>query len=235
MITGGVLIIGSLLWDQSQRRISWRSRCLEIHNQILVKAPIRYGRISKSRNCTFTMIFSSESNKLDLLGQAVFVPFINNPINHENLDYQCQELMKSEREKNNISSKLDWDWGALAICINPEALNNHEKNIQLQEIINNWSKKYSEIFLPDDYRLGQETPVINERGFLDLTWPSQLQNYDFLIATVTKPNVEVYPTAKKIADRIIVNEHSEYFDKNLEHNITTFQDVEIRNLLNIKL
>lgn len=235
MVSGGILIIGSLLWDSSQRRVNWRNKCLQINETILVNAPIRYGRISSSRNCTFTMVFSSECIDVNKCGQAAFIPFVNNPINLESLEQQSKELIRAETDKDKISSNLDWKWGALTICFNPNSLKNLEKSTHLQEIINTWSEKYSTEFEPNKYKLEHEAPLMDKKGVLNITWPSQLEDYDFLIATATMPNIEVYPTANKIADRITVNEYSEYFTKNSEHHIKTFQDSEIHSLINSKL
>ena len=44
---GAVLIIGSLLWDNSNNRDFWRNVNLNINNKIPVFAPIRYGRKSE--------------------------------------------------------------------------------------------------------------------------------------------------------------------------------------------
>lgn len=75
-LNGGVLIIGSLLWDdKKQTRKDWRKSFLKIDDKVKIPAPIRYGRISTSRCCTFTMVLSQECNDKDKLGKAFFCPF----------------------------------------------------------------------------------------------------------------------------------------------------------------
>ena len=72
-LNGGVLIIGSLYWDKEKIRIDWRDTHLDFTNARHISAPIRYGRVSSDRNCTFTMVFSSECKQEEKLGQAWFV------------------------------------------------------------------------------------------------------------------------------------------------------------------
>ncbi len=50
---GGILIIGSLLWDDSTERQTWRSRRLLLERHSVV-VPLNYGRRSRSRGDTFT-------------------------------------------------------------------------------------------------------------------------------------------------------------------------------------
>ena len=57
-LRGGVIIIGSLLWDNSNRQ-KWRENNLCIEKQFKVYIPIRYGRCSCARKKTYTMVFSN--------------------------------------------------------------------------------------------------------------------------------------------------------------------------------
>jgi hypothetical protein len=233
-LNGGILVVGSLLWDRKPHRVDWRNNCLQIDNQILVKAPIRYGRVSQTRNCIFTMVFSDECNAVNLQGEAVFLPFSNNPVNLEKLNHQSIELIKAEYRnvKEHALSKFYWDWGALSLCINPEILKDtSEKNASAKLLQGYWASKYDGEFNPDYYKLGKESPIINDKGVLKYIWPSQLNNYDFMVSTLTRPNKEYYPTAKNIVDRMIINEDKEYFTKNMICGIKTFQDEEIKSLL----
>ena len=104
-LNGGVLIVGSLLWDIDKQRISWRNGCLKIQTKIAVPAPIRYGRIS-NRKCTYTMVLSNECNEPALQGEGMFVPFSNNPINLDKIKIQSQELIKAERKKIHLKMKI---------------------------------------------------------------------------------------------------------------------------------
>jgi hypothetical protein len=52
----GILVVGSLYWDPN--REGWRGRRLTSDDGVLVQAPIRYGRKSRSRKDTYTMVFA---------------------------------------------------------------------------------------------------------------------------------------------------------------------------------
>lgn len=232
-LTGGVLIIGSLLWDTDELRDNWRRTCLDIDNGLHVPAPIRYGRESTERHCTFSMVFSTECNTADQQGKAFFVPFRNNPISLKEIQFHATELIKAEYKKKTLDfDRHNWSWGALAIAINPKNLDKaSEKHAQTKILLDFWGERYGNAFNPDDYKIGQEIPAVNKQGILSFQWVNELNDFDFVIATATKPNRNIYPTSKNISDRIIVNEYSEYFDKNVAHGITTYQDGEIKALL----
>ena len=72
-LNGGVIIIGSLLWQHDlcpekfdNVRRSWRNAALILDEKILVKLPIRYGRYSKGS--IYTMVFSTRCEKTQRLG-----------------------------------------------------------------------------------------------------------------------------------------------------------------------
>ena len=57
----GVLIIGSLYWDEKEHRETWRrDRLVDLGDATRVHVPIRYGRLSRKRGCTYTMVFSRQ-------------------------------------------------------------------------------------------------------------------------------------------------------------------------------
>jgi len=230
-LNGGILVIGSLLWDKDKLREDWRNEYLRVENKIRTSAPIRYGRISKDRNFTFSMVFSQDCNDEYKIGKAFFVPFRENPISFDKLKTQTTELIKSERKKIEVENRFNWSWGTLAIVLNPKILlKDSDKYTEANSLLNYWEKCYGNRFNPDNYKVGQEIPILNKQGVLSFTWTDELKDYDFLIATATKPEIEEYPTSKEIADRIITNKYSEYFDKNIEFEISTFQDKEINEI-----
>lgn len=232
-LNGGVLIIGSLLWDTNQQRIDWRNNLLQVDQRIIVPAPIRYGRISTGRKCTFSMVFSNDCNNNNQLGTAAFVPFKKNPTNLQMLEKQTKELIKSERKRKKLDSeKFNWSWGTLAISVNPKILKkNSEKYYQAKALLTYWKEKYSNDFNNKHYKVGKEFPVLNKLGVLNFKWTKNLKDYDFIITTATMADREYYPNSKNIAERILVNEYEEYFLKNVEFDITTFQDKEILKFL----
>jgi len=84
-----------------------------------------------------------------------------------------------------------------------------------------------------------EEPPINSDGFLTIKWPEEVcpanrvETLDFLIATVTVPTLckGEYPTVDRIADAMKQRKYCEYFCKNREYGITTFQDARILELI----
>ena len=68
----GVLIIGSLYWDNSIRD-KWRRERLDLERRQYVRAPIRYGRRSERRGHSYTMVFSAGLREADF-GTAIAVP-----------------------------------------------------------------------------------------------------------------------------------------------------------------
>ena len=182
------------------------------------------------------MVFSNECNESELQGKAIVVPFENNPINLAGIELESQELIKSERKRNVLDSdRFNWGWGTLTISVNPNILREtSEKYNQANLLLDFWRSKYSRGFKPDNYKVGQEQPILNSQGILNFNWTDELNEFDFIVATATKPDREYYPTSKNIADRILVNEYDEYFNRNREFGICTFQDNEIVKILTNK-
>ena len=69
----GVLIIGSLYWDDKPPRDVWRAERLDLFRRQNVRAPICYGRRSRSRGETYTMVFSLGLGVEDF-GNAIAIP-----------------------------------------------------------------------------------------------------------------------------------------------------------------
>jgi hypothetical protein len=225
---GAVLIIGSLWWDNSERE-QWRKERLVKEQKILVHAPIRYGRKSggKRRN-TYTMVFSSNCYQ-EGMGKALLVPFKAKTKDLNELIVEAKKLWSAE---GGITDRICGTWGSVGLLVNPEAN-------PFAEIIDGWKSYYksqeSEI-KPDFKPIGEESPTFADDGMLVLQWLEDTENkkavdFDFILATATIPNVARYPTPETIAQACLENHYTEYFDKNQEHNIVTFQDEAILKLL----
>ncbi len=228
-LKGGILIIGSLIWDPSPIRVKWREEFLDnIDNIIDVPAPIRYGRISRKRNCTYTMVFSHDCLSPGKLGIAKFIGFKNNPLTLDDILLQSKELIKAETDQTEVRFKtFNWKWGALGLCINPNK--EKGKNEEIKYLKVRWAENYGKQkpLIPSDFVVGEEEEIISETGILDIPWSDNLNEFDFFISTIVKPEIKEYPNAYKIAEKMIVNESDEYFMKNKSYSIKTFQDDEI--------
>ena len=169
-LNGGVIIIGSLLWQNDLNkkgdniRKTWRENSLDLQNKILAKLPIRYGKYSKSG--IYTMVFSTNCERRNTLGMGYIIPLKRNPIN--NLDIIISEVGKVSKaegmNKKFVGGNTEL-WGSMGIIINNEKL---KKNLK-EEIL----KKWKENFQTDgggkdagDYKIGNEKRSISNNGEL---------------------------------------------------------------------
>lgn len=231
-LRGGVIIIGSLFWEKTEIREKWINDNLIEKQKQFVKVPIRYGRISSTRNCTFTMVFSTECTAADKIGTGIFVPFAINPVSFSELLGQVKNLINAEFNKIKNLKSPNWDWGSVGIITNPSILKEDSPNFKAANLfLSEWAKKFPDDFNTDDYIVGKEESIISSEGTLKIDWPFVDNYIDFAIATVVKPAIPQYPNEKNIADRMIVNEYNTYFLQNLNSGIYTFQDEKIKEFL----
>ena len=116
----GVLIIGSLYWDNSTIREEWRCERLEMDAAKHVEVPIRYGRLSSSRGCTYTMVFSMNLVRQNQFGRAIVVPY-KRPVNSiKNLIEEAKRLWAAESKKEEINSNFGSEWVG-ACCASGES------------------------------------------------------------------------------------------------------------------
>ena len=239
-LKGGVLIIGSLLWDEKEKRASWRNTRLDQGDAIHVKAPIRYGRLS-SQNI-YTMVFSNEAVG-DKLGSAFVMPFKGNPImslSHINTEAIWLAMAEGMKKAFIACDKADKPWCVIGILFNENKI----KHADQKKIMEWW---HSQLILDNDYEkfhvedfgLGDEDPSIQKNGLLNFPWLAPvrpedkelLDDFDFVIATATVPTNEKYPNAEEVSDLVKADLTRRYFYQNVENGITTFQDDEIRKCM----
>lgn len=222
---GAVLIIGSLWWDNSERE-KWRNERLVKEQKILVSAPIRYGRKSgEKRKNTYTMVFSSDCYQQGV-GKALLVPLKSKIKNLDELVIEAKKLWEAE---GGIEDRVSGTWGAVGLLVNPESA-------LPAEIIDGWKDFYKHQDRKPGFKsIGNESPSLSADGMLGLQWIVDVESnksvdFDFILATATLPEKE-YPTPKAIAQACLDKNYTEYFDKNRENGIITFQDEEILKLL----
>lgn len=226
---GGTIIIGSLLWDITPKRVKWRRLCLkDIATKIPVKVKIRYGRQSQTRSNTYSMIFSNHPTTS--FGQGAILGFKEVIKSFRGLEKQAFALASAEGLWGGNPS-LNKTWGTVGLLLNP---NIDTKNKVGADIIRTkWAalyQNYNDTFDPTNYRIDNENSVIDKNGFLQLEWTEEMNVFDFLIATPVVPT-KVLLTAKQVADKMIEKNNTEYFDNNTANSITTFQDNDIKHLL----
>lgn len=226
----GVLIIGALFWDSRNQRPEWRSSRLEAARAQDATAPIRYGRRSQSWGGSYTMVFS----RLCPSGQAKILPCSHPVWDVQDLIIEAEHLWKAEHPLAK-THRICASWGCVSLLCNPE-------RDMPTAIANGWAARVRE---EPDYGLipqdeGEGILVDPAEGILRIDWPKvgeAAADFDLLLATATKPTLDPpsgYPSASLIADAWNkAGPHVEYFLKNSANGIRTFQDDQIRKLLNV--
>ena len=118
---GGVIIIGSLLWDNNlyEREVWWEK--LDFNNKVKVLLPIRYGRSSSAnRKNTYSMVFSTILEDTNRLGSGYFIPFKNDISTEKEFIAEIKQFGKVEGFKGN---RIAANWGAVCLKINPKTNN----------------------------------------------------------------------------------------------------------------
>ncbi|MGB8193689.1 MAG: hypothetical protein WCF67_17285 [Chitinophagaceae bacterium] len=242
-LNGGVLIIGSLLWQDhlSEKgddiRKKWRKDHLDASADIYVQVPIRYGR--RSRGGVYTMTFANSVRQA--LGIGVVRSFAANPIQgldalkKETKALSVAEGMEGQFIKND---KQNMPWSVLAILLNRRIVTNQQR----EDLLNWWltqlqAEKTYPNFQAENFRLGNEEPCIEQNGSLNIPWiksidPAKqeiLDQHHFLIATATLPTGTNYPDVATMRTSVQEDTERQYFLNNYKHGIRTFQDEEIVN------
>lgn len=229
-LTAGVLIIGSLLWDSKKERLAWRAARLNMASGQSVTAPIRYGRLSETRGNSYTMVFS----RLCPVGTAKLVPCSHSVLTLQDLIAEAEHLWKAEKP-NAEAHRIATDWGCVALLCNP-------KRKIPDDLLSGWAERVKGE--PDYGNVSQsqeEGMLVSPNGLLRINWPRLVDggaaaDLDLILVTANDPEITTasptYPSAEAIAE--VWNragDNVEYFWKNIDNGIRTFQDEEIRQRL----
>ncbi|MDQ7960511.1 hypothetical protein [Flavobacterium lindanitolerans] len=240
---GGILIIGSLLWDPDQGehinfREEWRNTHLNMDDKIRVVAPIRYGRRSNGRP-SYTMVLSKETDTKEKLGTAYVVPFKNNPLISDEVLSQAKELSKAEGKGDDKLVKGNQiKWCVIGLLFNPSI--NPEKR---KGLLDKFTHQLQIDGLAENhklFRIGDEPSILNEKGEIEINWlepvvskdKEKIDSFDFIMATCTWQNLKNYPDADEILRSVKIDNKQKYFLNNSKNGISTFQDQEIIDKLN---
>ena len=228
----GVLIIGSLYWDDCKIREKWRCDRLQMESAVHVNAPIRYGRRSHSRGSAFTMVFSMDLVRQNKFGQAIVVPCKTPVHSNEDLIKEARHLWAAESKKNETDCKSTCaGWGRVVLLKNPH-------RAIASDVLSGWTQHVSgERCYSKCMKTGKdEKAVVDNSGFLKIPWPESEDGthlpLDALLATATNPTIVGgnYPSAPQIADAWNTPKGKgfiDYFWENRAHRITTIHDIEI--------
>jgi hypothetical protein len=227
-LNAGILIIGSLLWDLEEGRPTWRNARLDIDSAQAVTAPIRYGRLSgKKRGHTYTMVFS----RLCELGLAKVVRCSHTVSSAADLVAEAEHLWKAEQPSAE-AGRIAADWGCVALLCNPE------RKIP-EDLLKGWANHVGgeRNYGQQVSQTREEGRLVGDDGLLRIAWPRLVEGapveLDILLATTNDPTLrgtrESYPSVETIADawNAADSKHAEYFWKNIDNGIRTFQDDEI--------
>jgi hypothetical protein len=229
----GVLMIGSLLWDNTKGRKPWREHYFGENfypNIIDVQVPIRYGRYSTGRKCP-TMVFSQDFLKSEKFGVGKFLPFKNHRMTISELISAAKDLSEAEgsTSRNFLKGGKTKKW-----CIMSYLINNQLTGDKREAILKNWANNYEQELnsdLLDNFKMNSEKEsLIDKQGYLRVEWPKSLLSYDLILTTQTKPrktkdNCSNYLNTLELASEFF--EKPEYFIKNKLNGISTADDTEI--------
>ncbi|PTW63179.1 hypothetical protein C8N35_1011230 [Breoghania corrubedonensis] len=208
----GILIIGSLYWDDANGRADWRKDRLSTSASIPVRAPIYYGRKSRSRGDTYTMTFRGN----DPSGVATLVPCLREIERIEDLKDEAAALWKAEAPQSR-SGAIGSGWGCVGALLGSDEAR--------ESLGRAWNAHFRKI-------RGEGLSVVGPGGELDLAWPEtvtgQPADMDIILATATLPEAEP-PTAQTLADAWLGQNggYERYFLENIRHGIRTVHDLEI--------
>jgi hypothetical protein len=222
----GILIIGSLYWDETCGRTKWRRKRLRAGHEWVVRAPIRYRRRSDSRKNTYTMVFDQLSETQ--IGTAKVVQCQRSILTSADLIAEAEWLWSAERKQvpclsNSPERIISAGWGCVALLYNPQS------HIP-PETVEGWAQRVAR----ED--AARNKHLVDARGLLQIPWPNLLEGtplgLDLLLATSTNPKPRnEYPVATLVARAWLDANDASYFRRNRDSGIHTFQDEEIEQQL----
>jgi len=226
VLHAGILIIGSLLWDEERQ--AWRDARLDMHSSEAVTAPIRYGRRSgKRRGYTYTMVFS----RLAPAGHAKVLRCLRTISSPKDLIVEAEHLWRAEELSSDVG-RIGTSWGCVALLFNPERKIPAELPMEWAKYVSRDSGYGNVEQAPDEGRL------ISKEGLLQIDWPCVVDGgspvgLDLLLVTANTPTLSgtppYYPSVETVANAWnAAGKHVEYFWKNCDNGICTFEDAEIR-------
>ncbi|MEX0916172.1 MAG: hypothetical protein WDZ60_09775, partial [Wenzhouxiangellaceae bacterium] len=201
-----------LYWDDANGRADWRKERLNTAASIPVRAPIYYGRKSRSRGDSYTMTFRRD----DPSGVAILIPCQRRIESINDLNDEAAALWKAEAPRSGPAA-IGSDWGCVGALLGSG---------EARETLGaDWNAHFREI-------RGEGMSIVGPDGELDLVWPATVTGkpaaMDIILATATLPEAEP-PTTQTLADAWLNQNggYERYFFENVRHGIRTTHDLEI--------
>ncbi len=235
----GILIAGSLYWNDRPHRVQWRKNHLRKGAEIPVSVPIRYGR--RSSTGSYTMVFAPGCPP----GTAKILECLHGTDTIGDIIREAQALWLAESPDGSPrrpTETLASDWGCVALLANP-------RSELPKSLLDAWAVRVAEekhrktkarCYDSQAYAVKGNT-AISDDGRLSIPWPvrsdtgTEIDSLDLLLATATRStpdqSTQDYPAAGQIADAWRRTGDPHYFLENRKHGFHTFQDDEIRKHL----
>jgi hypothetical protein len=224
----GVLIIGSLLWDDGpHRRDYWRAERLDMGGSLRVGTRTRYGRrsVAGDRRGQYTMVFSENAGP----STGYIVPCRRTVDSVAAIIEEADELAAAE----GLIRGGRWEeWGAVGLLRN-------SNSIVSDEILMSWSRYFrSHVFEHTVHNLAgpEDASPLDPSGYLSIKWPdgpalaSVHGECDLLLAAANVPTLTKsgYAMPAEIALSLVESpKQAEYFLQNVVGGIRTADDLEI--------
>lgn len=210
-------MIGSLFWERDR----WASTALDFAHAHKIDVPIRYGRVSMSRDRGYTMVLCSAATPR---GTAYLVPFVRPVRSFENLFEMGRVVAIAEGFKSGLSSS----WGTIALATFGGA----------SEVLRHqWSEQTAGAApaIVAAYPSGQ-APLDSSSTLASEVLPDAM-GFDLVFVAVTAPT-NPFPTPTEIANAMGPPSHPNkafnYFAGNRRAGITTFEDRSILEKLRLR-
>lgn len=209
-----VLVIGSLMWDLKQGREDWRRQHLSVELAKDVRAPILYGKLSRKRNNTYTMVLAPREQAVRWAsGTAKLVPFKRDCPDFEGVIDEARGLWRAETGDPKAEGIGNRSWGTIGLLERRPNPANQKRWVDAVEV-----PKGKPIAVSPD-------------GVLDMVWPVGLEDLDAILVAVNVIDV-LEPDPAAVASAWAMNGHENYFYENRRCGIKTAQDDDIsRELL----
>jgi len=241
----GILIAGSLEWEDQTHRVDWRNAHLTEAPGIPVKVPIRYGRRSRSRANTYTMVFApgcpdGQGKVFECQrGVTVLADLVEEAKSLWTAERPAKKKLVKPAKPSLQDQQHSWDWGCVALLGRLEFPG-------VQQILNDWGKRArsekddtgNPTYDSAAFEVNGKAGITND-GLLAVNWPTRadtgkpLDSFDLLLATATRPTCVngAYPDAKTLADAWNSARTAVYFWMNRRRGFWTFEDAEIERHL----